>query len=447
MARPLLLVLVLASVTACSEYGINGEKPSGGGEGGPDIEVYPDSVDLGVVCGSRDQPITISNVGTDTLELYEIALSGDDWAITGEPELTSLEPDEDTTVILEGTDGVATLSVRSNDPDEGTVDVPLSMDGDMAPSVSITSPSNGDIEDIGVAETFTAVVSDDVDSPDALALSWASDIDGVFNTNPADADGNAKAGWDSNAHTAGDHVITLTATDSCGNVISEELGVCQQAGYTSDELDIGSWHTEGGSLWDEVDDYLQLTDTGGYETGSAFATASTVSGSDVDIEFGFYIGGGSGADGFSVTALDTTRMTTWLGSPGCGLGYAGPSAAICVSPTTDGLPGWTIEVDTYYNGEVDPTSEDHVCFTFDGNLTAMAACAALPEMEDTGWHTMSVSVIDPHVFVAIDGIPYIDQDISGYYDFPAYVGFTAATGGSTNYHLIRSLEVTDYVCE
>jgi len=447
MTRPYLLGVLLAPLVACSEYGLNGAKPSGAGEGGPDIEVYPESVDVGPYCGTRDQPVTISNVGDETLELVEVSLSGDDWAISSGPALTSLEPDEDTTVILEGRDGLGTLSVRSNDADEGEVTVPLSMDGDMAPSVSITSPSNGDIEDIGVAGTFTALVADDLDSPDALALSWASDVDGVFGTSAADADGNASAGWDSAAHTPGDHVITLTATDSCGNSVSEELGICQQAGYTSDELDIGSWHTEGGSLWDEVNDWLQLTDTSGYLTGSAFATAETVSGADVDIEFGFYVGGGTGADGFTLTALDTSRMTTWLGSPGCGLGYAGPSAAICVSPTTDGLPGWTVEVDTYYNAEVDPTDLDHVCFTFDGNLTSMAACAALPEMEDTGWHTMSVSVGEPHVLVAIDGVPYIDQDISGYYDFPAYVGFTAATGGSTNYHLIRSLQVTDYVCE
>ena len=29
---------------------------------------------------------------------------------------------------------------------------------------------------------------------------------------------------------------------------------------------------------------------------------------------------------------------------------------------------WSIEVDTYYNGGYDPTDEDHVMFTFDGDV-------------------------------------------------------------------------------
>ena len=90
---------------------------------------------------------------------------------------------------------------------------------------------------------------------------------------------------------------------------------------------------------------------------------------------------------------------------------------------------------------------DHVMFTFDGDPSGAVAWAPLPEMEDGAWHTMNVTVADPHVTVEIDGVAYIDTDISGYFGFPAYVGFTAATGSLTNYHLIDALEVTQYVCE
>ena len=85
--------------------------------------------------------------------------------------------------------------------------------------------------------------------------------------------------------------------------------------------------------------------------------------------------------------------------------------------------------------------------SFDGDPSGAVAWAPLPEMEDGAWHTMNVTEADPHVTVEIDGVAYIDTDISGYFGFPAYVGFTAATGSLTNYHLIDALEVTQYVCE
>ena len=40
----------------------------------------------------------------------------------------------------------------------------------------------------------------------------------------------------------------------------------------------------------------------------------------------------------------------------------------------------------------------------------------------------------------------MDVELTGYFDFPAHVGFSAATGGLTNYHLIDALTVTDAAC-
>ena len=51
------------------------------------------------------------------------------------------------------------------------------------------------------------------------------------------------------------------------------------------------------------------------------------------------------------------------------------------------------------------------------------------------------------VLVEIDGVAYIDEELNGFFDFPAYVGFTAGTGGDTNHHLIDSLTFTELSCE
>ena len=49
--------------------------------------------------------------------------------------------------------------------------------------------------------------------------------------------------------------------------------------------------------------------------------------------------------------------------------------------------------------------------------------------------------------VTIDGTVYINQLVPELSAFPAYVGFTAATGGATQNHLIDSLEVRGTACD
>ncbi len=162
-----------------------------------------------------------------------------------------------------------------------------------------------------------------------------------------------------------------------------------------------------------------------------------------DSDGDLFIGDGSGADGISLTALDVDRMTTFLGGTGCGIGYGGD--ADCTAGPA--LPGWSIEVDTYFNDGQDPTEQDHLMLTFDGDVDDPEVWVVLPEMEDNGWHSMEVSVEAPFITVSVDEVIYVDQEVSGSFDFPAYVGFTAGTGGLTNYHLIESLEVTEYACD
>jgi len=318
---------------------------------------------------------------------------------------------------------------------EGTADAP--------PTVEIVDPLHDAIIDIAQDINLQGTAGDDVDAAVDLQLSWVSSVDGVLASGSPDSSGSYVWNWVSTTRTEGPHQLELIAEDSCGNRSTTDITVCQQAGYDVDQLDIASWHFEGASSWDTSNSWLELTPAAPNTVGSAFQTSATVSGDAITIEFLFLIGGGSGADGLSLTALDVNRMTGFLGGTGCGIGY-GSSVSCSPGPP---LPGWSIEVDTYYNGGQDPTPEDHVMFTFDGDVDQPAAWAVLPEMEDTGWHTMKVEVAAPHVKVQIDGVTYIDANLSGNFSFPAYVGFTAGKGSLTNRHLIDSLQVTENICE
>ena len=435
-------MIVFYAILACSDYKINSTTESRPGDtalGAPEITVSPTEVILAAGCDAQDQIITVRNIGTDTLEILGAELSNTDWELNSPPFPLRLEPDESSDWLLEGT-GSGTLHIESTDPSQALVEVPLNSEINQAPTVQITSPYNGFVIPVS-GTTMTAQVTDDFDNLDEIPIVWSSNIDGEIGTAFATPSGQVSLPW-ANGHTEGPHIITARAEDSCEAQAEDSIDVCQQFGYEVESLDISSWHFEGVANWDSSNGWLELTPNAGNVVGTAFSTAIPVNGDNVEIEFSFYIGEGSGADGISLTALDTSRMTTFLGGTGCGIGYGGDAA--CTNGPA--LPGWSIEVDTWYNEGQDPTQEDHLMFTFDGDVDDPAVWANLPEMEDNGWHSMRVVVNAPRVVVSIDGVEYINTELSGHFAFPAYVGFTAGTGGATNRHLIDSLTVTETVC-
>lgn len=431
---------------SCTEYEVVGGNTAAGGittPEYPDIVVTPDSVFEAGVCGSLSQVVTASNVGGADLVIDGVWVDGAAWVLEPVSVPVTVPAGGSTTFTVTGADGDASLFIGSNDPDLNVVEVELSVGPDLPPSLQLLGPPDSTIFESGQEASLEVLVSDREDAPVQLAVSWASDVDGPLGTVQADGTGHAVFAWPASARTAGEHLLTVEVADTCGNVVSSQLPVCQQEGYTSEGLDISSWHFEGSSRWDSANDWLELTQAVGNQVGSAFQTADVVRGTDVEIELQFYIGGGSGADGISLTALDLDRATTYLGGTGCGIGYGG-DASCTAGPA---LPGWSLEVDTYYNDGQDPTADDHLTFVFDGDVDDPEVWAVLPEMEDTGWHTLTVRVSAPRLTVLVDGVTTIDQDVTGHFDFPAYVGFTAGTGGDTNFHLIDALTVTQYTCE
>ena len=455
----LLLLIAALGVFGCSDQNFrsNNQPPAEL----PLIQLVPSAVAAQGFCGSAAAvDLVISNIGRGDLEVGHLEIVGEGWAV-GEVTLpATIAAGASLAIPLTTSGGEATLKVVSNDPNHDEVYVPLASAPNSAPTVHVIEPYDGAVVDEG-ANTLHALVNDHEDADDTLQLSWSVDPGGVIWAGSPDAAGDNQAMWEAGP-SEGNQLLSLSATDSCGVVTTETVSICRGHISVYQSMDASTWEFMGSAIWDQDENWLQLTEANPLvpTVGAAFETAQVVTGRTVQIDFAFYIGDGSGADGFSLTALDTSRIDTdgdgqpnFLGGAGCAMGFGGNSSCTEVlSGCIDcgpALPGWSLEVDTYYNPEqgIDPTGQDHLGFYFDGDLLDLAAWAALPEMENTGWHQMSVDIEAPHLTVTIDETVYIDTDLVGLFDFPAYVGFTAGTGGQTNAHLIDALTVTESTCD
>jgi hypothetical protein len=89
------------------------------------------------------------------------------------------------------------------------------------PVLSVTAPADGEILNHSDAVVFEATVEDNEDLANEVSLSWESDIDGVFSTEGSDSSGAVTVSIDSLS--AGDHVVTVTATDTDGLFVTDTV--------------------------------------------------------------------------------------------------------------------------------------------------------------------------------------------------------------------------------
>ena len=435
--------MLLPLFLGCSDYGLTGEKDVSEGASDPDLVADPSAAVLTGHCGAGTTTVTLANEGSGTLTVTGLEVVGEGWSLQSVDLPLSLEPQAMQGLTLTGQQGSAVLVITSDDPDTPELSILLEAEADAPPSLIIEGPVSGTVVAEQADLLLEALVSDREDAPADLLVRWSSDVDGVVGEGVTDIDGWSLLDWAASGRTAGSHTLTASVTDSCGQTATATVPVCQQAYTTSASVDLESWNYEGNARWDSSNDWVELTDTSEYAVGSAFDTTTETRGTDVTIEFQFWMGGGSGADGFALTALDLDRASGYLASAGGCLGYGYGDGC---EPLQSALPGWTIEFDTYENSQWDPTSENHLAFMFDGAVDTVEAWTALPDIEDSQWHTVVVEVSESNVSVSIDGTTYLDTTLSGFFDFPAHVGFSASTGGLTNNHIIDALTVTDAAC-
>jgi hypothetical protein len=227
---------------------------------------------------------------------------------------------------------------------------------------------------------------------------------------------------------------------------------CQHAGPSANfdqTLDPLVWKTYGSARWESLG-YLELTGNAQGQKGAIFNIADKVSPGDVSISVRLWTGGGTGtgADGFAmsivgVNSVDELNTLMEAAKPGGGMGYAYGEGY-----STYRAPALHVEFDTWENriipnGDLfdDPTSEDHVAVTLDGNPGAHYLWGAVPDLEEQRWHQVVLHIRSEHLKVTLDEHTVLEGDIPGFRFKGGFIGFTGSTGYYTNYHKIDDLQI------
>jgi len=155
------------------------------------------------------------------------------WSSDKDGELGSSQPSTSGDVSFTWSDlSVATHTITMAVEDEvgGTCSDYITYTVGSPPEISITQPTSGESFEEQAPITFQALADDSQDSAEELQLQWASDLDGVFNSDAADSSGSALFAY--SGLSVGTHTVTATVTDSDGFYASD-LIVLTVEGCTS----------------------------------------------------------------------------------------------------------------------------------------------------------------------------------------------------------------------
>eukprot|EP01044_Picomonas_judraskeda_P000480 COSAG03_NODE_21_length_21000_cov_26.440649_6_plen_1159_part_00 len=177
---------------------------------------------------------------------------------------------------------------------------------------------------------------------------------------------------------------------------------------------------------------IQLTGLENNQHGQAWYPVDFDELDRIHVQFGLYVGDGTGADGTCVN-IGTNDLGGRADEDGVPSGLA-----LCFDEYANGGDhGITI----FYNG-ASVWEELAAC----GNRQG---CEPVSLFEDSAWHTIDMVVTPSHdgasaqVEFTIDGAHRGYGDIDRYaLPSPAFLGFTARTGGATNNHWVRGVAIS-----
>ncbi len=185
--------------------------------------------------------------------------------------------------------------------------------------------------------------------------------------------------------------------------------------------DSGKWVYYGSAYRDRSNGYVVLTKPQNGEVGVIWLNQEITS--DMTVEFDYYAGGGTGADGF-VMMFYKDRSYTPGGGGSLGFGKD--------------IPGYGIEFDSYKNPF--DASAKHIAL-IENSYTNHLKYVNTGVTDDGKWHHVKVVIGDNSIDVYVDNTLMlswsgnIDRSYGGF-------GFAGATGGLNDWHIIDNVKIT-----
>lgn len=205
--------------------------------------------------------------------------------------------------------------------------------------------------------------------------------------------------------------------------------------------------------------WLRLTSNAGGEAGSAIYNTAFSSDDGVTVAFTYATYGGSGADGFTFYLIDGDTTSPTVGATGGALGYSLVTQSSAPG-VTNGFVG--IGFDEFGNfsstivGACNPscpgTLPNSITIRGSGSLNTgfnflTRVAATIGTANRAGAVPVIITVVNNKITVVHNGVTVVNQlDLStaiGQSATPRTfkMGFSASTGGFTNFHEIRGLNV------
>jgi hypothetical protein len=394
----------------------------------------------------------------DAIEATDAATE-DSGALSGDATAPSTPDVSDDTSGEEEADGVDGDVMAEGDTGESSDDAGAEADVEEGPAwldpcpatVTITGPATESFHLVGAPFIASAMVTGP-GSMDGLSVRWETEAGDILGQTPVLPDGTSSGNLNTALMPLGVGPLfarVVTPDGVCSESKEVSLVFCQYE-VTDDfsSLDNAAWKMFGSSYWDS-NGWLEMTGTAQGQHGAVYNPQTDVAAGSASITFSMATGGGSGADGFAMTIVQTDSIAELEDEviasavPGSGIGYA-------VGGAYGSWEGnaFTVEIDTYenvYNGtnelHTDPTPNDHVAITLDGDAGNHLWWADLGDVEDLNWRTVRVDVIGFKVRVWIDGQLLVEQAYPELQFRGGYIFFSGSTGYYTNYHRFDDLNV------
>jgi Bacterial lectin/Abnormal spindle-like microcephaly-assoc'd, ASPM-SPD-2-Hydin/Cep192 domain 4/PQQ-like domain len=326
------------------------------------------------ITGSNGSPATIALTGA---------------GVTGQSQLSAAPAAVDFGSVPDGQQATQTIDITNNG------NLPAVISTSSVPDAPFGTPAQ-------VATGLPVNPGYDLQIPVTFTPSSAGQVSWTY-----------QLGW---TDAQGTHTLSVPVTGT---------GTAAATGTTAVPPPGGGWRLNGSATMSGS--ALSLTPLAKNQAGSAMYPVPVPS-DGLSATFTVAIGGGTGADGMTLSLLDPASAAPGsLGGTGGLLGFGG-------------LTGTAVTLDTFRNtGYPSANFVGIATGANNGNLVFAATNSKVPDLR-SGTHTVSVSYTGGTLSVSVDAKRYLSTAVT----LPPNVllGFTGATGGQTDLHTVKSATIT-----